>query len=90
MNTPRFNRHENMDSVTLSRTMDLISDLSIIERCDAYNVINMLNGAFDGFDYSEQIVQDKLIGQLANGGNTYLAKEILEVAEIIKSYPKYA
>ena len=79
-----------MDSATLSRTMDLISDLSIIERCDEYNVINMLHGAFDGFDYSEQIVQDKLIGQLANGGNTYLAKEILDVAEIIKSYPKYA
>ena len=88
MNIPRFNRHEHMDSATLNRTMNLISDLSIIERCDSYEVINMLNGAFDGFDYSEQIVQDKLIGQLANGGNTYLVKEILDVAEIIKSYPK--
>jgi hypothetical protein len=68
--------------------MDLISDLSIIERCNPDEVINMLYGAFDGFDYSEQIVQDKLIGQLANGGNTYLVKEILDVAEIIKSYPK--
>ena len=90
MNIPRFNRHEHMDSATLNRTMNLISDLSIIERCNPRQVINMLNGAFDGFDYSEQIVQDKLIGQLTNGGNTYLVKEILDVAEIIKSYPKYA
>ena len=90
MDTPRFNRHEHMDSATRSRIMDLITDLSIIERCDAYNVMNWLYGAFDGFDYSEQMVQDKLIGQLTNGGNTYLAKEIIDVAKIVKSYPKYS
>jgi hypothetical protein len=86
MNIPRFNRHANMDSATQSRILDLISDLEIIERCSPRNVINMLYGAFDGYDYSELIVQDELISQLTNGGNGHLANEIEEVAEIIKSY----
>jgi len=90
MDTPRFNRHENMDSATRGRILDLISDLEIIERCNPRNVINMLYGAFDGYDYSEQILQDKLLIQLTDGGNTSLVKEIQTIATIIKSYPKYS
>ncbi len=50
----------------------------------------MLYGAFDGYDYSELIVQDELIRQLTNGGNIAIVMEIENVAEIVKSYPKYA
>jgi hypothetical protein len=79
-----------MDSAMHSRILDLISDLEIIERCNPRNVINMLYGAFDGYDYSELIVQDELIRQLTNGGNNAIVMEIENVAEIVKSYPKYA
>jgi hypothetical protein len=79
-----------MDSATHSRILDLIGDLEIIERCNPRNVINMLYGAFDGYDYSELLVQDELIRQLTNGGNIGIVMEIQDVAEIIKSYSQIA
>jgi hypothetical protein len=88
MEITRFNRHENMDSETRSRILDLISDLTIIENCNANRVINMLYGFFDGYDYSEHIVSDELLTQLTDGGNTYLVTEIMEVSAIVSAYPK--
>jgi len=89
MNTPRFNRHDQMDSATRRRILDLISDLSITENCNASNVINMLYGAFDGFDYSDEIfAQHTLLNSLNDGGNTHLVNEILAIAKTIKSYEK--
>lgn len=87
MSIPRFNRQESMDSVTRDRILDLISDLKIIERCDPRSVINMLYGAFDGYDYSDEIcAQHDLLNSLNNGGNTHIVNEILAIAAIIKSY----
>jgi len=88
MDTPRFNRHEQMDSATRSRILDLISDLSIIENCNPNSVINMLYGAFDGYDYSDLILADRLLTQLENGGNGHITKEITDIAYIIKAYEK--
>ena len=88
MDTPRFNRHEQMDSYTRGRILDLISDLSITENCNANGVINMLYGAFDGYDYSALIMEDNLLNELHNGGNDHLVREITAIAQIIQSYKK--
>lgn len=85
-----FNRHESMDSDTRHKIMDLISDLQIIENCSAGNVINMLYGSFDGFDYSERIKKDQLLTQLNNGGNAHLAMKILIITSKIEKYPRTA
>lgn len=88
METTFFNRHNSMDSLTRNRIMDLISDLQIIENCPSFELINMLYGAFDGYDYSERIKVNPAIESLNAGGNTYLANEILEIASIIEQYPR--
>ena len=86
-----FNRHESMDSETRHKILDLISDLQIIENCSAGNVINMLYGSFDGYDYSDEILgQHTLLNSLNDGGNNQLVKEILAIVSIINSYPRTA
>lgn len=88
METPKFNRHKHMDSDTLKRIQDLITDLVIIENCNANPIVNMLYGAFDGYDYSEQILQHELLTQLEDGGNVHIANNIVDLAYTIKTYPK--
>lgn len=88
METTFFNRHNSMDSLTRGRIMDLISDLQIIENCPSNGVINMLYGAFDGYDYSKRIKVDPAIESLSAGGNSYLVKEILDIASTIEQYPR--
>ena len=89
MKTTFFNRHNSMDSQTRSRIMDLISDLQITGNCNPDNVINMLYGAFDGYDYSDEILgQHILINSLNDGGNTALVNQILSVAATISKYPR--
>ena len=83
-----FNRHESMNSETRSAIMDLISDLSIIENCNPHNVINMLYGSFDGYDYGDRFKNDILIQQLQDGCNTGLVNQILGVAETISKYTR--
>ena len=86
-----FNRHESMDSDTRHKIMDLISDLQIIENCSAGNVINMLYGAFDGYDYSDEIrAQHTLLNALNDGGNNHIVNEILNIASMIEKYPRTA
>lgn len=90
MNILRFNRHEHMNADTRHKILDLISDLSIIENCNANSTINMMYGLFDGYDYSDEILgQHTLLNSLNDGGNTGIVKEILDIVAIIKSYPKY-
>jgi hypothetical protein len=83
-----FNRHESMNSLTRERIMDLISDLQCIQNCPSHGILNMLYGAFDGYDYSEIIKVDPAIKSLNDGGNTYLVKEILDIVSIIEKYPR--
>lgn len=88
MKTTFFNRHSSMDSQTRGRIMDLITDLQITENCPTGNIINMLYGLFDGYDYSERIKVDPAIESLNNGGNFSLVKEILDIVSIIEKYPR--
>lgn len=88
METPKFDRHKHMDSDTLGRIQDLITDLTITENCNANPIVNMFYGAFDGYDYSQQILQHELLTQLEDGGNRHLANDIVDLAYIIKTYPK--
>ena len=83
-----FNRHNSMDSLTRGRIMDLISDLSIMENCPTFEVINMLYGSFDGYDYSERIKVDLVIESLNAGGNTHLSTELLQIVSVIEQYPR--
>lgn len=94
-----FNRYESMDSATQRRILDLISDLSIIENCNAGPTINYLYGAFDsnapgasdGLDYGDMILaQHTFLNSLNNGGNTGLVNEILAIVAILKTYPRHA
>jgi hypothetical protein len=88
MATTFFNRHNSMDSQTRNRILDLTTDLQIIENCPTSNVINMLYGAFDGYDYSEIIKLDPMIDSLNSGGNTSLVKEVFDIISIIETYPR--
>jgi len=89
METPRFDRHKHMDSDTCKRIQDLITDLIIIENCNSNQVVNMLYGAFDGYDYSQQILQHELLTQLEDSGNGHIANDIVDLAYIISNtYPK--
>lgn len=83
-----FNRHESMSSETRSAIMDLISDLHIVENCPSFNLINMLYGSFDGYDYGDRIKTDVAVQSLKDGGNTGLVNQIFEVADTISKYPR--
>ena len=52
--TRNFNRHENMGELTMSVVMHLINVESIRE--DDMGICNMLNGLFDGYDYTDAIM----------------------------------
>jgi len=86
--TTYFNRHESMSSETRTQIMDLISDLMIIENCNPRNVINMLYGAFDGYDYGDCFKSDNLIQELRDGGNIGLVCDIFDVADKISKYTR--
>lgn len=88
MKTTFFNRHQSMNSETRKRIMNLISDLEITENCPTQNVINMLYGSFDGYDYSERIKIDPMIQSLHDGCNGHLVNELLDITFVIKNYPR--
>jgi hypothetical protein len=50
-----FNRHENMSELTRSVVMHLINVESI--RKDYMGICNMLYGLFDGYDYTDAIME---------------------------------
>ena len=78
-----------MESETRRMILDLISDLQIIDNCNSFNMINMLYGLFDGYDYSDQIRgQHTLLNALNDGGNNQIVNEILNVASMIEKYPR--
>jgi len=86
--TTYFNRHESMSSETRTQIHDLIFDLTIMENCNPRNIINMLYGAFDGYDYGDRFKTDNLIQELRDGGNVFLVCEIFEIADTISKYPR--
>ena len=84
MSYSRFNRHESMDSETLSEIMDIKREFyrEDIERSsDIRSLENMLCGLFDGYLYDEiQILALKL--------PTDLATRIMKVYFTCSRYPK--
>jgi len=84
MNYTRFNRHESMNSETLSEIMDIKRELyrEDIERTsDIRSLENMLFGLFDGYLYDEiQILALKL--------PTDLATRIMKVYFTCSRFPK--
>ena len=84
MNYSRFNRHESMDSETLSEIMDIKREFyrkDIERNSDIRSLENMLCGLFDGYLYDEiQILALKL--------PTDLATRIMKVYFTCSRYPK--
>jgi len=84
MSYSRFNRHESMDSETLSEIMDIKREFyrkDIERNSDIRSLENMLCGLFDGYLYDEiQILALKL--------PTDLATRIMKVYFTCSRYPK--
>ncbi len=81
-----FNRHIHMDSKTRRAILESITDLHSIEG-STWNLSNMFYGLFDGFDYSDQILNSKEIF-LVQEQNKELYNKILTFVKEVKSYPK--
>ncbi len=84
MSYSRFNRHESMDSETLSEIMDINREFyrkDIERNSDIRSLENMLCGLFDGYLYDKiQILALKL--------PTDLATRIMKVYFTCSKYPK--
>jgi cytoplasmic iron level regulating protein YaaA (DUF328/UPF0246 family) len=84
MSYSRFNRHESMDSETLSEIMDIKQEFyrkDIERNSDIRSLENMLSGLFDGYLYDKiQILALKL--------PTDLATRIMKVYFTCSKYPK--
>ena len=82
----RFDRHESMDTTTLSDIMSVIRNLI---DCDfpTHQLENYLYGAFDGYDYSE-IVLDSQVLKDVKCVNPELGVQISNIFTKIKNYPR--
>lgn len=87
MHIPKFNRHENMSSETVSEILGIIRDLQDLE-CPTRQLENMLCGFFDGYDYTEEIIFSKYLADVTHE-NVNLGARISVICGIIESYPKY-
>lgn len=87
MPIPRFNRHENMSSETIAELMKILAELSYCE-FPTHQLENMIYGFFDGYDYSENIIQSSQLSNVLQT-NSALHKQICSICKVIKSYPKY-
>ena len=88
MCTKTFDRHSKMDDTTREEILDLITDLQITENCNQAKMVNYLFGLFDGFDYSDLILNDPLLQELDNGGNGHITDRLMVVAYTVKGYTK--
>jgi len=79
-----FNRHESMSSETRSEIMDLTTELMIADG-NYGNLINYLYGAFDGYDYSERVLNSD---DLKFMKSAELAIRLHKVFATIKQYPR--
>lgn len=83
-----FNRHTEMQPQTLRSIMDSINGVMLSEEKDTFELINMLYGLFDGFDYTEKILVDPIMKSLKKS-NPDIHTKITETCEEIKGYPKF-
>lgn len=68
--------------------MDSINGVMLSGAPDSFNLVNMLYGLFDGFDYTEKILSDPSMESLKSS-NSEVYNKITEVCEEIKGYPKF-
>jgi hypothetical protein len=83
-NFTRFNRHESMNSETLSEIMDIKRELYRDDVSKEFNIINlsnMLSGLFDGYLYEE-------IQLLALELPTDIASSIMKIYSTCSRYTK--
>lgn len=79
-----FNRHESMSSETLKEIMDLTTELMIADG-NYGTFINYLYGAFDGYDYSERVLNSDDLRFMKSAD---LAIRLHKVFTTIKQYPR--
>ncbi len=84
----RFDRHENMDSETLSMVMKTIKELSYSDLSESINGMeNWLYGTFDGYNYSKTTeFKDELSFIFEN--DSELGDKISSIFSIIEKYPR--
>jgi hypothetical protein len=87
MQVTYFNRHENMDSETRFKILDLIKELSYKCECDTFTLENYLYGSFDGYDYSEIVIKSDALAKLTFE-NVELALKVTDIFAIIEKYPR--
>jgi len=83
-----FNRHTEMPPQTLRSIMESINEVMISGAPDTFELVNMLYGLFDGFDYTEKILSDPSMESLKTS-NPHIHTKITEACEEIKGYPKF-
>ena len=84
-----FNRHEVMSMDTLSEIGDIQREFYSIEvEASKFSLTNMLCGLYDGFDYTEKILDNALYKELEEK-YPKLALRISKVLLEISTYPKY-
>jgi len=81
----RFDRHENMDAKTRSAILTITSDLGYGE--EKFNLGNCLSGFFDGYDYTDEILNDEYYQQLETTDPALHAK-IRLICNTVTNYPK--
>jgi hypothetical protein len=81
MRYSNFNRHENMDSETLTEIMSIIKELRFSDESN-FNIENKLYGLFDGYLYHD--LQILALEHLS----TDLASRICRIYDICNRYPK--
>jgi hypothetical protein len=87
MEIKRFNRHENMSNETRIEILFIIREMITIDG-KTFNLENMLYGLFDGYDYSDTIMESEEL-KMVTSQNPELAIRIAKICGVIDSYPKY-
>lgn len=83
-----FNRHTEMSPQTLKTIMEAINGVMLSGAPDSFNLVNMLYGLFDGFDYTAEILSDPLMKSLQKS-HIEIYNKISGVCEEIQGYPKF-
>lgn len=81
-NVTYFNRHESMNSETRSLILDTIRDLY-----DYDSIVNSLYGSYDGYNYSNLILDSKEFKKLIND-NFNLGYRVYTIFMTISAYKK--
>ena len=79
----RFDRHEHMDSDTRQAILRIQGDVFMSDNANAGQVVNMLAGAFDGYNYSDD-VREAIRGW---DQRDTLTMAVVLITKVIDGYP---